>query len=383
MEYATALEAIKVFNNLISLRNEKIAGFSTLDYLMQIVKDNKKDIEEISEGFLEEFIHLFKAMKGKADIASGWLRPLLEKDGVEIIDFAKIKGREAGIARSNYLDKLYEKVHNFIDHYPSGCDDKLIKEREENRQKILYYFGATIDDWNDYRWHLKHIFQDKEDLRHLQKLIPLADNDIKAIEIAIENKIPFGITPYYLSLFDFSRSDRRYDYQVRSQVIPPMYYVTLMKEHRKERAYYFDFMGEHDTSPKELITRRYPMISILKPIDTCPQICVYCQRNWEITGPMMPEGMVGKKALDNALDWFAKNTSMRDVLITGGDPLALGDKRIEYIMDRLCQMEHVINIRWGTRTPVTIPMRITDELAKLIWKLYKTWKKKYLYSNPY
>jgi len=366
LEYATALEAIKVFNNLISLRNEKIAGFSTLNYFWSFAKDNQEIIEEISEGFLEEFIHLFKAMKGKADISSGWLRPLLEKDGVKILDFTKIKGREAGISRSNYLDKLYEKVHNFIDRYPSGCDDKLIKGREENRQKILDYFGATINDWNDYYWHLKHIFQDKDDLENLKKLVPLTEEDIKAIEMAIENKIPFGITPYYLSLFEFSRSDRKNDYQVRSQVIPPIHYVTLMKEHRKERSYYFDFMGEHDTSPEELITRRYPMISILKPYDTCPQICVYCQRNWEITGPMMPEAIPSKESLDKALDWFAEHTSMRDVLITGGDPLALNDDRIKYIMDRLCQMEHVVNIRWGTRTPVTVPMRITDKLAKLI-----------------
>ena len=366
LEYATALEAIKVFNNLISLRNEKIAGFSTLDYLWSLTKDNQEITEEVSDGFLEEFFHLFKAMKGKADISSGWMRPLLEKDGVKIADFAQIKGREAGISRSNYLDKLYEKVHNFIDRYPSGCDDKLIKEREENRQKILDYFGATINDWNDYYWHLKHIFQDKDDLENLKKLVPLTEEDIKAIEIAIENKIPFGITPYYLSLFDFSRNDRKNDYQVRSQVIPPIHYVTLMKEHRKERAYYFDFMGEHDTSPEELITRRYPMISILKPYDTCPQICVYCQRNWEITGPMMPEAIPSEESFDKALDWFAKHSSMKDVLITGGDPLALGDEKIKYIMDRLCQMEHVINIRWGTRTPVTIPMRITDKLAKLI-----------------
>ena len=366
LEYATALEAIKVFNNFISPRNEEISGFSTLDYLRQIAKENQKIIKEINEGFLEEIIHLFKAMKGKADISSGWLRPLLEKDGVKIVNFSKIKGREAGISRSNYLDKLYEKVHNFIDRYPSGCDDELIKEREENRQKILDYFAANLDNWDDYRWHLKHIFQDKEDIEDLKKLIPLTEEDVEAIEIAIENKIPFGITPYYLSLFDFSRSDRKYDYQIRSQVIPPMHYVTLMKEHRKERSYYFDFMGEHDTSPEELITRRYPMISILKAIDTCPQICVYCQRNWEITGPMMPEGFYTKESLDRALDWFAENTSMRDVLITGGDPFALSDNLIKYIMDRLSQMEHVVNIRWGTRTPVTVPMRITDKLAKLI-----------------
>jgi len=375
LEYATALEALKVFNNFISPRNEKISGFSTLDYLRQIAKENQKVIKEIDEGFLEEIIHLFRAMKGKADISSGWLRPLLEKDGVKVVDFSKIKGREAGISRSNYLDKLYEKVHNFIDRYPSGCDDELIKEREENRQKILDYFAASLDNWDDYRWHLKHIFQDKEDLVHLKKLIPLTKEDIEAIEIGIENKIPFGITPYYLSLFDFSRSDRKYDYQVRSQVIPPVHYITLMKEHRKERSYYFDFMGEHDTSPEELITRRYPMISILKAIDTCPQICVYCQRNWEITGPMMPEGFYTKESLDRALDWFAENTSMRDVLITGGDPFALSDNLIKYIMDRLSQMEHVINIRWGTRTPVTVPMRITDELAKLIGSYIKPGKR--------
>lgn len=135
LEYATALEAIKVFNNFISPRNEEISGFSTLDYLRNLTKDDQGITEEVSDGFLEEFIHLFKAMEGKADISSGWLRPLLEKDGVKIVDFAKIKGREAGISRSNYLDKLYEKVHNFIDRYPSGCDDKLIKEREGNRQK--------------------------------------------------------------------------------------------------------------------------------------------------------------------------------------------------------------------------------------------------------
>ena len=366
LDYATALEAIKVFNHFISPRNEKIAGFSTLDYLWSLTKDNQEITEEISEGFLEEFIHLFKAIKGKADTSPGWLSPLLEKDGIKNVNFAKLKGREAGRTRSNYLDKLYEKVQGFINRYPFGLDPKLVREREENRQKILDYFRATLDNWNDYKWHLKHIFQDKEDIEDLKKLIPLTEEDVEAIEIAIENKIPFGITPYYLSLFDFSRSDRKYDYQVRSQVIPPIHYVTLMKEHRKEKSYYFDFMGEHDTSPEELITRRYPMISILKAYDTCPQICVYCQRNWEITGPMKAEGMPSKESMDRALQWFGQHSAMTDVLVTGGDPLALDDEKIKYIMDRLCQMEHVVNIRWGTRTPVTVPMRITDELAKLI-----------------
>lgn len=363
LEYAQALEAIKVFNNVISPRNEKLSGFSTIQILMDLAKGVSDDI---SEGFVEEFLHLFRAMKGRAGVSKGWLGPLLEKDGIKMIDFKKIKGKAAGIARSDYLDKVYEKIEDYIKRYPVGFDPELVEERKKNKEKILNYFGGKPEDWDDPAWQLKYIIKDKEGLEHLKNLVPLTEEDIKAIEIAIDNYIPFGITPYYLSLFDFNRADRKYDYLVRSQVIPPMYYVEKMLGHRDDREYYFDFMGEHDTSPEDLITRRYVMIAILKAYDTCPQICVYCQRNWEITGPMMEEGMPARSDLDKALDWFENHPSMREVLITGGDPLALGDGIIKYIMDRLSKMDHVISIRWGSRTPVTIPMRITKELAKLL-----------------
>ncbi len=363
LDYAQALEALKVFNNIISPRNEKLAGFSTVEYLMNLAKGNS---EGISEGFVEEFIHLFRAIRGKAGMAKGWLGPILEQDGIKMIDFSKIKGKAAGIARSNYLDKVYEKIESYINRYPVGLDPKLIEERKRNRQKILDYFGATEDDWYSESWQMNNIFRDLEGLDHMKKLVPLTEEDIEATKLAIENDIPFGITPYYLSLFDFSRADRKYDYQVRSQVIPPMYYVEKMLEHREDREYYFDFMGEHDTSPEELITRRYAMIAILKAYDTCPQICVYCQRNWEITGPMMEGAMPPREVLDRALDWFENHPAMREVLITGGDPLSLGDGLIKYIMDRLSNMDHIISIRWGSRILVTAPMRITEKLAKLL-----------------
>ncbi|MGD9552733.1 MAG: KamA family radical SAM protein [Candidatus Caldatribacteriota bacterium] len=366
LDFGITLEAIKVFVNLISQRNEKIAGFSTLQYLWDIVHNKLEEYHKPSIAFLEECRHLFLAMAGKSNIARGWLGPILEKEGIKMIDFQQIKGREAGKARSNYLDSLYKKVEEYINRYPSGLDDSLVAKRKENELKIRAYFSASEEDWYDYHWQIKHIIKDKEGLEHLKKLIPLTDEELKSIELALQYQIPFGITPYYLSLFDFSRADRKYDYQVRSQVIPPMHYVRLMGEHRQERNYYFDFMGEHDTSPEELITRRYPMISILKPYDTCPQICVYCQRNWEITGPMLPEGMPTKEKIDQAISWFSDHPAMRDILITGGDPLALDDELIKYIMDRLCSFEHVVNIRWGSRIFVTLPYRITHNLAELL-----------------
>lgn len=368
LDFGITLEAIKVFTNLISKRNEKIAGFSTLQYLRNLAHNELEEQEGLTDSFLEEIHHLFLAMSGKSNIARGWLGPILEKDGIKMVDFRQIEGRKAGKERSGYLDQLYNKVNEYIKRYPSGLDSHLIKERQENVRKIIDFFSATEDDWYNYQWQIDHIFMDKRGLEQLKQLIPMTEEDVMGIELSLDQGIPFGITPYYLSLFDFSRADRKIDYQVRSHVIPPLHYVKLMEEHRQERNYYFDFMGEHDTSPEDLITRRYPMISILKPYDTCPQICVYCQRNWEITGPMLPEGMPTKEKIDEAISWFSDHPAMIDVLITGGDPLALNDELIKYIMDKLCSFDHVVNIRWGSRVFVTLPYRITHNLAELLSK---------------
>jgi lysine 2,3-aminomutase len=366
LEYSAALEAIKVFINYISPWNEKICGFSTLEYLWKLARENKEDNINVSIDYVEEIKHLLRAIEGKAEMAKGWLGPILEKENIKVVDFNKVKGENAGKLRSDYLDQIYNKVKKYIDRYPSGLDAKLVAKRKENAKKILDYFGAKTEDWDNYKWHLDHIFKDEEGLRNLKKLVPLTKNDIESIKISIENNIPFGITPYYLSLFDFSRDDRKYDFQVRAQVLPPSSYVNLMKKHCKDRKYYFDFMGESDTSPKKLITRRYPMIAILKPVDTCPQICVYCQRNWEITGPMMPEALCSKDDLDEALEWFRKHPAIIDILITGGDPFILSRDLIKYIMDKLSSMSHIVNVRWASRMPVTLPMRITDELVNLL-----------------
>ncbi|MGD8795179.1 MAG: KamA family radical SAM protein, partial [Anaerolineae bacterium] len=231
---------------------------------------------------------------------------------------------------------------------------------------ILDFFDATPLHWDNFAWQLGHIFKGDEALPRLEQLIPMTDDERTAIRLCVEHGIPFGITPYYLSLFDFDSEERKTDAQLRSQVIPPIHYVQRMIEHQDDRLYYFDFMGEHDTSPIDLVTRRYASIAILKGYDTCPQICVYCQRNWEITGPMEAGALPPKAKLDAALDWFAGHPSLSDVLITGGDPFFLSDQRIAYMMERLAAMDHIVNIRWGTRAPVTMPMRITDGLAELL-----------------
>jgi len=364
LEVANAIEAIRVFKRLLSPANEELVGFSTLEYLWKLARG--EDISEATEGFYEEFKHLFRAVIGNADYSKGWLGPALEMEGVEFIDFRKIEGRAAGVARSNYLDKLFATVQKYLDRYASGLDPDVIEERQKNVKAILEFFGASSENWYDWNWQFEHVFRGMRGLEKLKKLVPLSEEEEESVRTAIENDIPWGVTPHFLSLFDFKTSERLGDYQVRSQVMPPRFYVDLMGEHLKDRKRYFDFMGEYDTSPLDLVTRRYSTIAIIKPYDACPQVCVYCQRNWEIEGPLAEGALMPTDKIDAALDWFGGHPSIMDVLITGGDPFCIKDELVKKIMGRLSEFPNIVNIRWGTRIPVTVPMRVTKKLAELI-----------------
>ncbi|UCG68122.1 MAG: KamA family radical SAM protein, partial [Thermoplasmata archaeon] len=109
--------------------------------------------------------------------------------------------------------------------------------------------------------------------------------------------------------------------------------------------------------------------------DSCPQICVYCQRNWEITEPLMESAEAPKGRLDTALDWFADHGQMMDVLVTGGDPLVMSDDKVEYIIRRLSETPHIKNIRIATRIPVTVPQRVTAELCEIFGNYYEVGKR--------
>jgi lysine 2,3-aminomutase len=131
-------------------------------------------------------------------------------------------------------------------------------------------------------------------------------------------------------------------------------------------------MRETDTSPIDLVTRRYPNICILKPFNTCPQICVYCQRNWEIEDAMEPGAMASEAQIDKAIAWIKKNPAIHEVLVTGGDPLALPTGELEIILDKISRIASVERIRIGSRVPVTMPMRIDKELTDTLAR-YRVW----------
>jgi len=353
LENINTKQCIEIFKNIISPLNEKKAGESSLSYLYNLAHTgNGRHIRKVSMGFLKEFVHLFKGVKGESGIYS--------KD--ESPEFLSKKGIESARLRSDSLDSLAREANQFIKKYRSGLDPAVKKRRERNKERIMSYFRIAEDDWVDWRWQLKNIIKDAVTLR---KLISITSEESEAVELAAEANMPFGITPYYLSLMD-EASHRKYDHAIRAQVIPPYDYVKLYSEHKKSFKVTADFMGERDTSPVRLVTRRYPEIAILKPYNSCFQICVYCQRNWEIMEIMDEKAKPTKKLIDRALEWFENHPEIIEILVTGGDPFVLRNNDLIYLLERITRIKHIQRIRFGSRAPVVLPFRFTAELLEIL-----------------
>lgn len=358
LEKSVQRDAINVFKSILGPTNERTLGYSDIDTLWKLAHEQDDDMKySLSVAFLMEFIKLFAAVAGKS-----YIYKMDETSKISEPEFTRLKGREAALARTAVLDNLGSASRKYFDKFPSGLDEEIIEKRKENKKRILGYFNASEDDWDNYKWHLKNVIRDAEPLI---QLLEMSEKQKNAIKKAVANRLPFGITPYYLSLMDFEK-DSEYDHAIRQMVFPSQYYVDKMSEFRAMREFQFDFMGEHDTSPIDLVTRRYPQIAIFKPFNTCAQICVYCQRNWEIDQVLDPKALASTEKIDKALEWFDEHKSIGDVLITGGDPLVMKDSRLEYILQKIAEKDHVYRIRLGTRTPVVMPMRWTDNLMRII-----------------
>ncbi|MFH1721665.1 MAG: KamA family radical SAM protein [Candidatus Altiarchaeota archaeon] len=353
---------LKVLKNLLIPKNEKLAGFSVLEYLRDIAKE-KPVQPKPSVGFLYEFLHLFKGSLG----LSGMYSKTGFVDKKDIPKFLRMYNRPAAIERSKTLTADGKNILERIKKFPSGLESKIIKKRQKNRRRILGAIGGSESDWNDYQWQLAHV---AHDAKTLESWVSLSPEERQGIELAVENHIPFGVTPYYASLMD-EGIQRKFDHAIRAQVIPPITYARLMTEYRHDRKNKMDFMREADTSPIDLVTRRYPHVAILKPYNTCAQICVYCQRNWEVRRVSSPNAIASKKEIKAALEWFSEHEEIHDILITGGDPLVMKDSLIKWGLDKIAEMPHIIRIRIGTRTPVVLPMRLTDDLTELLKSYHK------------
>jgi lysine 2,3-aminomutase len=358
IEKRNARECIRVFSNTLRTENEYLTKTSPLELLYNLAKNEKEGLEKVSKGFLLEYLALFLGVRGKYGKHSR-SHELLESKG----------GRDAAIERSSQLDKYGKMMRRYFRRYRTGLDPALAKERRKLKGDILRYFDASEENWQDYQWHMKHIIKD---VKTVSAIVKLDDAELKGLKLATENHIPFEITPYYLSLFN--KDGRSYhDRTIRAQVMPsPRYSSNVIQNWTTGKD--MDFMGEKATSPVDGITRRYPQIIIIKPFNSCPQICVYCQRNWEVKD-IDEDVMLPREQVIETIEWTRNDKNISEVLLTGGDPLTLNNKYLDWIIGELAGIKHIERIRIGTRTPVTLPMRINDGFLKILEK-YHEWGKR-------
>lgn len=333
-------QAIGVIKNFFSTRHEKNANYSVL---ISLKNCSRKDYSDISLGFAYELLFLFRALKGTNGLDKIITEPRANKP--EWVN----------------LDTISKEVKGWIDRYPSGLDDTIIKRRLRNQQLIKSKFGVSDREWSNWEWQRENVIRD---LAVLDSFIVLSDEEKEAIQLASQNNIPFGITPYYLTLLDLDNKEPKYDHAVRSQAIPQAHCINRNIELRKSEKGSFNNSSEQ--IPSEIsITHGYPMLAIFKPVYTNSRTCIYGEKNWEMNYVLWQKSSIQIDKIDRAIRWFNDHTLVNEVLIAG-DILIFEESIIEEILSRLVDIPHIQHIRISSKMPVILPLRITDSLIHLL-----------------
>ncbi|HBG54019.1 MAG TPA: lysine 2,3-aminomutase [Rikenellaceae bacterium] len=226
--------------------------------------------------------------------------------------------------------------------------------KESRRQQLFPH--VADQEWNDWKWQIRNRIVNLEQLR---KHISLTPEEEEGVQESLK-MLRMAITPYYLSLIDPDDPDC----PIRKQAIP------TKKETYRSPADLLDPLHEDEDSPVPGLTHRYPDRVLFLITDQCSMYCRHCtrrrfagQKDHEATGDRIQE----------CINYIARTPQVRDVLLSGGDPLTMSDTRLESIIARLRDIPHVEIIRIGTRTPVVCPQRITPELMTMLRKYHPIW----------
>jgi lysine 2,3-aminomutase len=213
---------------------------------------------------------------------------------------------------------------------------------------------ANISNWKNWKWHIQHKIKTIEQFQKITG-ITLEKDLINKLSETI-NKFPLSITPYYLSLID---PDNYQNDPVFLQSFPSIHELDTKVYDMK------DPLAEDKDSPIPFLTHRYPDRVLLHVSNTCSMYCRHCTRKRKVgdidTIPKLKE-------LEAAIDYIQENTEIRDVLLSGGDPLMLPNSYLDKLLTKIRQIKHVEIIRIGTRMPVVLPYRIDNALIKVLKK---------------
>lgn len=215
--------------------------------------------------------------------------------------------------------------------------------------KSACYASVTDDQWTDWRWQQRSRITKMDEL---EKVIRVTDEERDAFA-ASDELFHMGITPYYASLMDPDDPDC----PIRLQAVPKLGELLTLPTDLK------DPLNEEGDMVAPGVTHRYPDRVLLYTNHNCAMYCRFCTRKRKVSDPTSAQA---KAALEQGLAYITGNPAVRDVVISGGDPLSLSDERLAYILKRLHDAENVVMCRIGSRNLVTLPQRITPELCGVI-----------------
>ena len=218
--------------------------------------------------------------------------------------------------------------------------------------KQRYFPLTSVESWNDWKWQLRNSFNSIDDLKRIMKL---TEKEIMAIN-NLKGRLPLRVSPYFASLI----YDTKPSHPLRRNVVPVVEELITTGSEKS------DPLHEKAFSPVKGIVHRYPDRVLFTVTQVCSNYCRYCTRSHSV-GRL---DKLGKQDFEKAFSYIAGHKEIRDVLISGGDPLTLTDETLDYILSNIRRIEHVEIIRIGTRTPVVLPQRITDKLINVLRKYH-------------
>ncbi|MBI5887945.1 MAG: KamA family radical SAM protein [Deltaproteobacteria bacterium] len=239
----------------------------------------------------------------------------------------------------------------------SNCAQAPVSNLAENKRSEL---AEVIDEpsrsselWGDWKWQLKNRITTLEEISELIQLTKREEEGIKRAT----GRLAMAITPYFFSLID--RNDPKCP--IRKQAIP------RIEEFSVSSCELVDPCGEDSHSPTSGLVHRYPDRALLIVTDSCAMYCRYCTRRRMVGEELPPMSM---ERFKEAVKYLKSKKTIRDVLISGGDPLMMKTEVLEQYIKELRALPHIEIIRLGTRVPVTLPMRVNAELVNMLKKYH-------------
>jgi lysine 2,3-aminomutase len=233
------------------------------------------------------------------------------------------------------------------------CNEHQQEVAETLRQE------TSKSDWTDWKWHIRHSIKTVADFERVLG-VSFPEGKKRIFERTVD-KFPMSVTPYYLSLIDPE------DYEndpVFHQAFPSG------EELKIGRFDMTDPLHEDEDSPAPGITHRYPDRVLFHISNLCSMYCRHCTRKRKVGDQ---DSIPSRDDIEQGLEYIRNTPQIRDVLLSGGDPFMLSDERLDWILTRIGEIEHVEVVRIGTRMPVVLPYRVTDELVNMLKKHHPLW----------